>query len=201
VLPYPDEQTSEAAVAIAELQIDAWRRSPPEKLGGLGRFVLEHVGEEEKPLRVLLMGSGWGRDLLLLKRQRPAWDCVGFDHAQAQVALGRELQTAGGVTAFGGEIGAALPFADREFDLALSQGYFSTLYEPAARHLAKELRRVTRGAIHHLEDGRGPDQSLQLKNYSLKTIYSDLGYDSSIQPVLIDESPTGMYLLKVGPIA
>ncbi|MEO5959871.1 MAG: class I SAM-dependent methyltransferase [Opitutaceae bacterium] len=201
VLPYPAIQTSEGALAIAQLQIDSWRQAPPEKVGGLTRFLLEQLGGADQPKRVLVVGSGWGRDLLLLKRSYPAWEWVGFDHTPELVALGSDLALAAGAKVVSGEIDSPLPFSDGEFDLVVSHGYFSTLYEPAARLLAKEVRRVTRGPIYHLEDGRGPDQSLQLKNYSLKAVYSDLGHDSTIQPVLIDGSPSGMYLLKVGPIA
>jgi hypothetical protein len=201
LLPYPDEQTTEAALTIAELQVEAWRQNPPDRISGIARFLLDQMDDAEKPLRVLLMGCGWGRDLLLLKSYRPAWDCVGFDHAKALVALGGDLLEAAGVTAVAGEVDEVLPFPDGSFDVGLSQGYFSSLYEPAARQMAKELRRVTRGPIHHLEDGRGSDQSLQLKNHSLKAIYADLGHASAVQPVLVDDSPTGMYLLKVGPIS
>jgi ubiquinone/menaquinone biosynthesis C-methylase UbiE len=166
-------------------------------LGTLARFQIERIGETDKPKRVLLAGSGWGRELLVLKRHFPAWDWVGFDHNKELVALGGDLVSAAGLSAAGAEMGSPLPFADSSFDLALSLGYFSTVFEPAARHFVKEVRRVTRGGIYHLEDGRGPDQGMQLKTYSLKALYSELGCESNAQPVLVDGSPIGMYLLTV----
>jgi len=197
MLPYPDEQTNEGTLGAAHFEIEAWRQAPAEKLGTLAQLLVSQAGDADKPRRVLLVGSGWGRDLLLLKRKFPAWDWVGFDHNLELLSLGGKLLGAERATAVGAAMGEALPFGDGEFDLAFSVGYFSSLYEPAARHVAKEVRRVTKGAIYHIEDGRGPDHSMQLKAYSLKAIYSELGSESSVQPVLVDGKPNGLYIVKV----
>lgn len=198
VLPYPDVQTREGMLAAAAVEVDAWKLAPStETVGNLTKFALDQVGETDKPKKVLLVGSGWGRDLLVLKRNYPAWEWVGFERDRELAALGREVVEAGGVKVETADFDAALPFADNTFDVALSLGQFSSLYEPAAKQLAKEVRRVTKGTIHHLEDGRGPDQGMQLKTYSLKGVYSELGADAAVQPVLVDGNPTGMYLVKV----
>jgi hypothetical protein len=197
VLPYPDEQGEEGAMAAALLEVESFRRKPLVSLAPLAEFFIKEVGGTEQPRRVLLMGSSWGRDLLLLKRKYPSWEWVGFDHHAAMVELGRPLLEGAGCRAATADLGAALPFEAGSFDLALSLGYFSALYAPAAKHLAGELRRVVKGSIRHLEDGRGPAYGLHLKNYSLKQVYAELGADATIQPVLMDGGATGMQMLTV----
>jgi hypothetical protein len=197
VLPYPDVQTREGRLASAEFEVAAWRKVPAENLSPLAQFLLGQIEGGEKPQRVLVLGAGWGRDLLQLKARFPAWDLVGLERDDALAAIGRELTAAAGIPASVSTVEGLLPFADGEFDIAISLGLFSSLYERAARGLAKEVRRVTKGVIHHLEDGRGPDQGLQLKTFSLKAVYSELGAESAVQPVLGDGNPTGMYILKV----
>ena len=90
-----------------------------------------------------------------------------------------------------------LPFKDEEFDITLSLGYFSTVYSPLAKKFAEEVLRVTRSSIYHLEDSRGPEISLKLIQYSLKTLYDELGRESTTLPVLQEEKQTGLYLLIV----
>jgi hypothetical protein len=197
LLPYPDLQTRQGGLAAAAAEVAAWNAAPPQELGGLAKFFVNQVGDMEKPKRVLLLGSGWGRDLILLKRHYPAWDWVGFDHNEGLVRIGHEAAKGAKLEVATGELGESLPFADRSFDVVLSLGYFSMLYEPAAKALAKEVLRVRRGPVFHLEDGRGPEQGMQLKSYSLKAVYTELGVDSLVQPVLVDGSPMGMYMLKV----
>lgn len=196
-LPYPDLQTSEGVLAGAQFEIEAWRKKPAAELGSLPKLLLDRVGEAGTPRRVLLVGCGWGRDLLWLKRHYPLWEWVGWERRAPLLEMGRELLAEGGVTAVSSDWASPLPFDAGAFDIAISLGCFSTLYEPAARHLAREVRRVTKGAIHHLEDGRGPKQAMQLKSYSLKAVYSEIGCESTVQPVLSQGEPTGMYLLAV----
>lgn len=197
LLPYPEVQTREGVLAAADLEVAAWRKSPAQELSPVAKFFLGQLGEADRPKRVLLVGAGWGRDLLLLKRHYPAWDWVGYDHSPALAALAQDELKAEGLLLATSAYGEPLPFPDASFDLAVSLGYFSSLYEPAARQLAREIRRVTSGALYHLEDGRGPDHGLHLKSYSLKAVYSEHGLESTVQPVLVDGSPIGMYLLKV----
>lgn len=196
LLPYPDEQGREGTLGAAMVELKAWRKSPGDKVGPIAKLFINQVGEIDKPKRVLLLGCGWGRDLLLLKRNYPAWDWVGFDHNRDLVALGQDLVAAAGATSVSAEMGEPLPFDDRSFDLVVSLGYYGALYESAARFVAKEVRRVAKGAIYHLEDGRGPDHGLQLKSYSLKAVYSGIGVESSVKPVLVDSAPNGMYMLS-----
>ncbi len=198
LLPYPDIQTAEGVLAAAEFEVQAWREKPAQELAPLARAFLAQVGNLETPKRVLVVGSGWGRDLLLLKRQYPAWDWTGFDHNAALVALGDGLRKEAGVEAQSGRL-RALPYADKSFDLVLSLGYFSRLHEPAARALATELLRISKGEIYHLEDGRGPEHDMQLTAYPIKSLYAELGTEPKVQPVLVDGTPVGMFLVKVSP--
>jgi hypothetical protein len=197
LIPYPDYQAREAIVATAEFEIEAWAKSPSLEVGSLPRLVIDKVGGIKEPKRVLLLGSGWGRELLALKQQYPAWEWVGVDRDSELVALGKHLVSAGGMTAAAVGSDGSFPFADRSFDVAISLGCFSTMHEAAGAAFAKEALRVTRGPIFHLEDGRGPDQGMQLKAYSLKTVYSELGSEIIVQPVLVDGAATGMYILEV----
>lgn len=201
VLPYPDHQTREGVLAAARFEIDTWQSSPAGEAGSLTRFLIEQIGGADKPKRILVVGSGWGRDLLVLKKQYPNWEWTGVDRDRELVALGAEVLDGAGISSVVVGADGVLPFADRSFDAAVSLGCFSTLYELAAKQLAKEVRRVTSGGLYHLEDGRGPDQGLQLKTYSLKAVYSELGCESTVQPVLVDGSPVGMYMLNVAASA
>jgi len=200
VLPYPDQQSGEGTLGAARIEAESWRQAPGEKLGNLAKTLLDQVGDTDKPQRILLVGAGWGRDLLLLKKNYPAWDVVGWERNSEMLAIGQDLIEAAGLTAASGEKEGRLPFDDQSFDLAFSFGGFSTLYEPAARQLVAELKRIVKGAVFHLEDGRGPEQGLHLKSYSLKGVYAALGVESTVQPVLVDGNPVGMYVLKAaGP--
>jgi hypothetical protein len=158
---------------------------------------VEQVGGAQESKRVLLLGAGWGRDILLLKRQYPTWDWVGFEHRAALAALGQSLLSKEGLSVATAPLGERMPFEDRSFDVVLSLGYFSTVYEPAGKALANETLRVARGTVYHLEDGRGPDQSMQLHAYSLNGAYAALGAEALTSPVLIDGTATGMYMVKL----
>jgi ubiquinone/menaquinone biosynthesis C-methylase UbiE len=200
LLPYPDVQTREGMLAAARFEVSAWRRGAlAGSVGELARFLAEHAGETDKPKRVLLVGCGWGRDLLLLKRHYPAWEWVGFDRNRELLDLGKEVIAGEKLTASAAGPDEAIPFSDQSFDLAVSLGYFSSLYEPAALRLAQEVCRVTRGTIYHIEDGRGPEHAMQLKSYSLPNVYAQAGASATAQPVLVSGKPSGMYLLKAAP--
>lgn len=197
LVPYPDEQSRDAALCAAQWDVAAWRRAPDKKPGRVIEILLEQIGGREQRRRALIVGVGWGRDLLLMKRSVPAWEWVGVEAEPRLLALGADLRAAESATAVSAAIGESLPFADGSFDIAFSFGCFSTLYEPAAQNLASEMRRVTKGTIHHLEDGRGPEHEIQLKHYSLKNVYLGLGSESHLQPVLVDGKPNGLYFCNV----
>jgi hypothetical protein len=197
LIPYPDYQGREAMLATAELEVEAWAKSPTAEVGSLPRLLIDKIGGVKEPKRVLLLGCGWGRELLALKQQFPAWDWVGIDRDAELVALGKDLVAAGGVATAAVGADGAFPFPERSFDVALSLGCFSAIHEAAAAPVAREALRVSRGSVYHLEDGRGPDQGMQLKSYSLKSVYSEIGSEVVVQPVLVDGAPTGMYILEV----
>lgn len=197
VLPYPDVQTAEGQLAAASIEMALWRKAPADAVGPMVRILIDQIGGADQSKRVLLVGSGWGRDLLQLKKHYPAWDWVGFERDPEYAAMGNDLVAGAGLTVASAPAGGGLPFGSGEFHIAVSLGHFSGLHEPMARSLAKEMLRVTKGAVYHLEDGRGPEQGLHLTSYSLSAVYSALGAESSVQPVLADGNPTGMYILKV----
>lgn len=195
--PYPETDSDKGERFSTQLEVDAWNLQPEEKLNPLGEFLLEQVANPNEIKKVLIVGAGWGKDLILFRKTKPDWEITGIENALHKVEASKNLtgDSDPGIQFFNPE--EPLPFKDDEFDITLSLGYFSTLYSPMAKKLAAEVLRVTKGNIYHLEDSRGPEFSLKLIQYSLKSIYDELGRDSNTLPVLQNEKQTGLYLLIV----
>ena len=195
--PYPEMITDSGEIFSTQIEVDAWNRQPDENLNPLGQFLLEQVVNPNEIKKVLVIGAGWGKDVILFRKAKPYWKFMGIENAPYKVEASKALSTDDdpGIQIFNPE--EPLPFKDDEFDITLSLGYFSTVYAPLAKKFAEEVLRVTRSSIYHLEDSRGPEISLKLIQYSLKTLYDELGRESTTLPVLQDEKQTGLYLLIV----
>jgi ubiquinone/menaquinone biosynthesis C-methylase UbiE len=195
--PYPETDPDNGENFSTQIEVDAWNLQPEAKLNPLGEFLLEQVVNPDEIKKVLIVGAGWGKDLILFRKSKPDWEFTGIENVLFKVEASKTLTEDGdpGIQFFNPE--EPLPFQDEEFDITLSLGYFSTLYSPLAKKLADEILRVTKSSIYHLEDSRGPEFSLKLIQYSLKSIYDELGRESNALPVLQNEKQTGLYLLIV----
>ncbi len=198
LLPYPDLQMRQGILGAALLELEAWEKNPSAPVAPVAKFLLEQMGDTTQKKRILLVGSGWGRDLLVLGAAFPQWEWVGYEPNAELAEMGRRFTDAAGLKVVSVAVGERLPFDDASFDGAVSIGFYSGIHQTAASAVAREVRRVTKGTVYHLEDGRGVDHGMQLKSYSLKEVYSDLGLPAVVQPVLVDGVGSGMYLLKSG---
>ena len=197
LIPFPETSQMENDPFPAELEARAWGAQKENKLSPLGDFVLKQIDKPEEIKKVLLVGAGWGKDLILLNKTKPDWKWTGLEVSEIKVAAGQSLVKKEGLTLTSFDPEKPLPFKDQSFDIVLSFGYFSTIYSPLAKVLVKEFLRVAQKGIYHLEDSRGPEFSLKLKNYSLTSIYEEHGYEPGMQPVLLDGKQSGLYLIKV----
>ena len=117
------------------------------------------------------------KSYLIDVRTKPEWEFTGIENSLYKIEASKKLtdEPPPNIQYFNPE--EALSFQDSEFDVTFTLGYFSTIHSTLAKTLSKELLRVTKGNIYHLEDGRGPNFSLKLIQYSLKSIYKDFGFN------------------------
>ena len=195
--PYPDKFIENDEVFTTRIEVDTWNEQPVDKLPPMGDFLLQQIDNQNEIKKVLILGASWGKDLILFRKTKPEWEFTGIENAAYKVEASKMLagEKTPGIQFFNPE--EPLPFEDQTFDITLSLGYFSKIHSPLAKIIAEELLRVTRGSIYHLEDARGPEFSLKLIQYSLNSLYQELGHESTTQPVLLKEKQTGLYLLKV----
>jgi ubiquinone/menaquinone biosynthesis C-methylase UbiE len=124
---------------------------------GMGKFYDELVAQAELAdgLRVLEIGCGTGNVTLRAKRAAPGADMIGLD--PDPLALARAQRKVRGMTGIRFERGYAqeLPFADGEFDRALSSMMLHHLDEDVKAGAAAELYRVLRpgGRLHIVDIG------------------------------------------------
>src|SRR5207302_6270224 len=99
-------------------------------------FVVEHCP------RGRLLDVGCGTGVLALRLAELGYDVVGLDPSEGMLEVMR--RRAPGVQAVQGS-GTELPFADGEFDVALSVATMHHIAEPAAvRATLREMARVTK---------------------------------------------------------
>ncbi len=195
--PYPETASESEEIFIINNEVEAWNEQPENKLNPLGEFILQQIDNPNDIKKVLILGASWGNHLILFRKTKPEWEFTGLENMAYKVEASKKL-TGGddpGIQLFDPE--EPIPFQDQAFDITISLGYFSKIYAPLASILAKEVLRVTRGGIYHLEDARGPEFSLKLVQYSLNAVYQEHGHKTTTQPVLLKEKQTGLYLLKV----
>jgi ubiquinone/menaquinone biosynthesis C-methylase UbiE len=124
---------------------------------GMGRFYDELVAQAELAdgLRVLEIGCGTGNVTVRAKRAAPGTDMIGLD--PDPLALSRAQRKARGLAGIRFERGYAqeLPFADGEFDRALSSMMLHHLDEDVKAAALAEVHRVLRpgGRLHIVDIG------------------------------------------------
>jgi ubiquinone/menaquinone biosynthesis C-methylase UbiE len=124
---------------------------------GMGRVYDELVAQAELAdgLRVLEIGCGTGNVTVRAKRGAPGTDMIGLD--PDPLALARAQRKARGMTGIRFERAYAqeLPFADGEFDRALSSMMLHHLDEDVKAGALVELHRVLRpgGRLHIVDIG------------------------------------------------
>lgn len=196
LLPYPEATSDESEKLRMEVEIKQWKLTEDPKLAPVVEFFLNQIEVADQVKTVLLVGAGWGKDLLLLQKKKNEWEWTGVESEAYKVEAGQELLPEGvALKAF--TPGEPLPFDDASFDLVISLGYCSTVYPAMGEAMCKEMLRVANRGVYHMEDGRGPEASLALKQYSLQDVYGRLGYESVIQPVLVKGQQTGAYIVKL----
>lgn len=194
---YPETSSPNGEDFVTQLEVEAWKQHPDQKLNPLGGFLIRQIENPDEIKKVLVVGAGWGKDLIMFRKSKPEWEFTGIENSLFKIEISKNLAVDPSLEIQHLNPEEALSFQDAEFDVTFTLGYFSTIYYTLAKILSKELLRITKGSIYHLEDSRGPDFSLRLIQYSLKSIYKELGLESTNQSVQIDEKETGLYLLKV----
>ncbi|MBI4659565.1 MAG: class I SAM-dependent methyltransferase [Verrucomicrobia bacterium] len=196
--PFPEVGNEESALAWAETELRTLRASRDSlRPSQLIEFMLGLVDESESVRDVLVLGAGWGRDVYFLKKARPLWNCTGVELSKELISIGSVLCHEEGIRVEPFSLGDKLPFADKSFDVILSFGFMSKLYDQAALPLVKELLRVGRKQIYQLEDSRGPEEAPKLKLNSLPSIYAQFERGAEPKPVLIQGKNSGFIFYKV----
>lgn len=197
VYPYSSAISRQGELLVAEQEAETWKKEGKAEVGNLVEFYFSRIDDAPEVRSALLLGAGWGKDLVALKRFKPEWEWTGVDFLPEKVELGRQELAAEPIRLELAGLGERLPFEDDSFDVVLSLGQFSTLHYPAGKQLAEEALRVARKGVYFLEDSRGPDHSMHLKIYSLRAIYAGLKKDATVEPILLQGNNTGMYVLKL----
>lgn len=196
--PFPEAGSDEPELAWAEAELRTLRGNRDSlRPSQMVEFVLGLVEDAESARDVLVLGAGWGRDVYMIRKARPQWSCSGVEPVKELVAMGDEFRREEGIRVEPVTLGENLPFPDKSFDFVFSLGFMSRLYDQAALALVKEVLRVGRRTVYHLEDQRGPDESVKLKINSLPAIYSGLGRTAEPRPVLVKGQDTGLAFFQV----
>ncbi len=196
LLPYPDldERQQNHFQTLRETVV--WQNENRPPFSPLMSAFLGELGKLADIRRVLHVGSSWGRDLLLLSQWKADWEWTGIESDAFAVEQGGRIMASEKLQPRHFDPAAPLPFEDGAFDLVVTTGYFSRIHLPLAQRLLPELIRVTSKHLYHLEDSRGPDLSIYTKLVPLPTLYQQLGKKSAGQPMLANDQPTGVYILK-----
>ncbi len=197
LLPYPDLYEAEADLLTSEREAAAWRENPISQIGNLVSFFVSELESVDEVESALVIGCGWGKDLILFKRERPQWRWFGADPSKRRLELGADFLVAEGIQTKAFDPEKTLPFEDGEFDLVISAGYFSRIYPSLAKHIATEALRIARRGVFALENKSGPEVALSLKKYPLSDIFRSIGTRPDSKPVLANQQPTDLYLLWV----
>lgn len=196
--PFPETGNEEPELAWAETELRAARANRDTlRPGHLVEFVLGLIEDTDAVRDVLVLGAGWGRDVYLIRKARPQWHCAGVECSKDLITMGADFCKQEGLQVEAFTLGDALPFADKSFDVVLSLGFMSKLYDQAALAVVQELLRVGRKGVYHLEDGRGPEQAPKLKHNSLIGVYAHCGHAVEPKPVLIQGQDSGFIFCKV----
>jgi len=197
LFPYETVASRELGFLNTLISVRGYERDKRIEPSPLMDFFVKQLDEYKDVKRVLLVGSDWGEDLLVLKKLRPNWELTGIERYREKAEAGRSILKENGVKVMHFNWDEAFSFKDKEFDLVISLGYFSTLYPPIAKHLAGEMWRVAKKGVAHFEDHRGPAYSMDLKLYPINKFYEDLSGKVALLPIEMDGKPIGMYILKV----
>lgn len=197
LFPFLDELSAELFKFKADVEASAQEyEGEDESLIFLDLFVSELKAFKDVK-KVLVVGSGWGADLIGLKKLMPQWDITGVESHPEIVEIGEKLLKKKHIKNVAHNFEEALPFEDESFDLVLSVKYFSTIYEPLASFLAEEMLRVAKQGVAQLEDMRGPEVSIELKTFSIPQVYEKLGKKVSCAPISSEHGDSGYYVLTV----
>lgn len=197
LFPYGNLGYAQLSLLDAQVEVETWKDHEHSSDTPYLAFALSQIEDLEPFKRVLVLGAGWGRDLIILKKLKPGLEVVGVEEDANLVKLGQGLVTKEGVKNSAYNPASALPYDDGMFDVVFTFQYFSSIYEPMATHLAKEALRVSSKGVVHFEDSAGANSSLLLKSYSLADVYQKMGKGGEELPLQIGNSQSSLYLLKV----
>lgn len=196
--PFPEASNDESELAWADTELRTFRASRDSlRPSPMIEFLIGLVEDADSVRDVLFLGAGWGRDVYMIKKARPQWRCIGIETSREMLLLGENFRREEDIRIEAYTIGEKLPFADKSFDVILSLGFMSRLYDQAALPVAQEILRVARKGIYHLEDGRGPEESLKLKQNTLGSLYAHFGSIVEPKPVLIKGQNSGLLFYKI----
>lgn len=193
---YETASAKELELFNTALSVAAHTRKDPMEPTALIKYFVSQLDTYKDVKKVLLVGADWGEDLLVLKQLKPDWELTGIERYKEKIEAGRQLLKDSGTKLVHFNEEETLPFKDKEFDLVISLGFFSTLYPPMAEHLSKEMWRVSRQGVAHIEDHRGPAYSMDLKLYPVNKLYESLGGKVELLPIKMDGKPLATYILK-----
>ena len=167
------------------------------------RQVLYHIEElmlaeyfaHHAPARVLEFGCGVGRHLRYLT-QIPGIEAYGFDQSPTMAAECAHWADAEWIAerVRVGEPGGRLPYADGEFDIVFTAEVLVHVRPEDVRGVARELLRVCRGHLLHLETSAEYELCETAHDgcwqHDLVTLYRELGYESeALEPGYAAHTP------------
>jgi|GEM_PF-2470951 len=197
LVPYPDNSLAQVSDFLAETEAKQWESKESKELNPIGKLLLKELEGLEAVRSVLVIGAGWGRDLQLMAAEKPDWKITGLEPSSHKVALGKKIFANENLDLQTLDAESPLPFDDASFDVVITTGFLCHYHTPISHHVISECIRIGKKAVYHLEDARGPVQSLQLKTLTIVQSYKSLGFDDvSLNPIQIGEKYTGYALSK-----
>lgn len=129
-----------------------------------------------RPVSILEVGCGYGKQLRKLRQILPQCRIVGVDFSPSQLARGRQYLRENGSSTIPMALadGSRLPFTDRSFDLVLTSAVILHNTPEFAEKIRREVIRVARRWTVHNED---TDTSYNRYGYDTAAWYRDHGIE------------------------
>src|SRR5437867_794619 len=188
--PPPGDRAREAADQAPADLAPSYRWWREHGRGWLAEYFAHHA-----PARVLEFGCGVGRHLRYLT-QIPGIEAYGFEQSPTMAAECAHWGDAEWIAerVRVGEPGGRLPYADGEFDIVFTAEVLVHVRPEDVRGVARELLRVCRGHLLHLETSAEYELCETAHDgcwqHDLVTLYRELGYESeALEPGYAAHTP------------
>lgn len=126
-----------------------------------------------KPLKILEIGCGYGRNLKEIRRKCPNAEIIGLDISSNQLEKAHNYLEKDNIKLIQYTEKTPFPFEDNYFDVVFTSGVLCICYPEIMNQIRQEMKRVSNKYIVHNEDTRVQD--IRFFQYDYEKIYKDEG--------------------------